>query len=167
MQIWLRCFSVSYGLQGKALAWHVKASMRSGLSLTIVHFSFDYSQVKFLIDLLSTVLPVYTFMHAILSTWNAIPPIPLGKLFLILQTLFRNHFYKIFPTLPDGSNSSLQSVVSGPVASTLSRNLLGIHILRPILETLRAEPSNQYFYKPTRWFWCTLTFKNNCFIYRF
>lgn len=131
MQIWLRCFSVSYGLQSKALAWHVKASMSSGLSLTIVHFSFDYNQVKFLIDPLSTVLPVYIFMHAILSTWNAIPPIPSGKLFLILQTLLRKHFYKIFPTLPDGSNSSFQSVVSGPVASTASRNLLGIHILGP------------------------------------
>lgn len=35
------------------------------------------------------------------------------------------------PTLPDGSNSSFQSVVSGPGAQTPSRKLLGIHSLGP------------------------------------
>lgn len=70
----------------------MKPSTGSDSSLIVVYLPFDGGNTKFL----STVLPVYTFMHASPLTWNVIPPIFLGKLFLINYTLPGYHLYNIF-----------------------------------------------------------------------
>lgn len=73
----------------------MRPSTGSDSSLIAVYLPFDGGNIKFL----STLLPIYTFMHAIPSTSSVIPSIFLGKLFLIHYTLPGYHLYNIIDPL--------------------------------------------------------------------